>query len=635
MSFFAQIILIAWLPITLFLFLLMPARRAVVAGTISGWLLLPPLSFNFPGLPDYSKTTAITVGILLGTVIFEFHRLRSFRLRWFDVPMLMWCLCGFLSSISNDLGVYDGLSTLLKQMTTWMFPYLIGRLYLTDSAGLRELALGMVIGGVCLIPLCVFEFVMSPQLLPWVYGLRTMLYVRYGGFRPHVFFATGLELGLWMNVVTLTAWWLWWTGQLKRLFGMPGGAIFAALLITSILCRSTGATVLLIAGASLLWICWRTKTTWAMWCILLVAPIFYAVRIPNLWSGEGLLPLLEASLGSDRAGSLSWRIENENAFTAHALNRPALGWGGWGRNLVKDQNNFTRGIDALWIIVFTSNGFFGLALMTTALSLPVVLFLVRFRASQWGSPSLAHVAVIAVILNLFLIDCLLNAMLNAIYIIAAGGLVNIVPPYRPRAGKTAASGTGREILAARYRAAGRAAKDQGRFAEAKTAWLRALDLLTEPAVSKPGGQIIHQQWCDCANDLAWLLVNAPDPSVREVAHGLLLAVKVTQAQPGCKAYWNTLGAAYYRAGDFEAAITALNRNTTVSDRGTVFDHVFLAMAHAELGNHEESRLWLSLVMSEKERDYPGHSELTRLCDEVHSVIAAGPDAPAVSLRTEA
>ena len=87
--------------------------------------------------------------------------------------------------------------------------------------------------------------------------------------------------------------------------------------------------------------------------------------------------------------------------------------------------------------------------------------------------------------------------------------------------------------------------------------------------------MIQKQWCDCANDLAWLLVNAPGPSVRDIAHGASLAVKATELQPECGTYWNTLGAAYYRAGNFRPPVAALNRAINLGDGGNVFDHVFL------------------------------------------------------------
>jgi hypothetical protein len=95
---FALIALFGAVPLTLFLFALMPARRAVVTGAIGAWIFLPTAGINLPGFPDYTKTTAATIGILLGTLIFETNRLLAFRFRWFDLPMLLWSLCPFVSS---------------------------------------------------------------------------------------------------------------------------------------------------------------------------------------------------------------------------------------------------------------------------------------------------------------------------------------------------------------------------------------------------------------------------------------------------------------------------------------------------------------------------------------------------------
>ena len=52
-----------------------------------------------------------------------------------------------------------------------MLPYWIGRVYLTDVESFRELGLGMIIGGVCLIPFCLFEIKMSPIMQPMLYGI--------------------------------------------------------------------------------------------------------------------------------------------------------------------------------------------------------------------------------------------------------------------------------------------------------------------------------------------------------------------------------------------------------------------------------------------------------------------------------
>jgi tetratricopeptide (TPR) repeat protein len=655
-SILAFLALFGWAPVTLALFLLLPARRAMVVGAISAWLLLPPLSFDLPGLPEYNKATAATLGILLGTLIFEPWRFIAFRPRWIDLPILVWCLCPYVTSIQNNLGAYDGLSATFRQSVSWLFPYFIGRLYLTDLDGLREMAFGMVIGGLCLIPFCLFEIRMSPQLMPLVYGMGGWEGTRLGGYRPRVFFKAGLELGLWMNAVTLVAWWLWRCGQLKRLWTMSGGLIVSVLAIMSLLCRTTGASFLLLAGLFSLWYCCRTKSKWVMWGLMFIAPLYYAVRIPDLWSGQQAVNVIRMLGGEDRAWSLQFRLENENLFIAKALQRPFFGWGGWQRSLVFNEWHHQVSFpDGLWIIAFAGNGYVGLVSMTAALLAPVVVFLRRFPVERWTQPDFAPATTIAVILNLYTLDGLSNAMLNMIYIIAAGGLANIVSagpiqrsgrlkgerdsaaimpgsrlelssrsanPSRVMLGLAGATAAQPESLATRYQALGRSLKTQGQLSEAKVAWLRALDLFDKQTPTGPERKAPLKEWCDCANDLAWLLVSAPDPAVRDPVHAAQLAGLAIEAHPECSTYWNTLGAAQYRAGDFEAAVASFDRSTALADGGTAFDHFFLAMAHTQLGNQDQARHWFTEATTWIERSRHCSHELLQLRSEASEFLSA-------------
>jgi tetratricopeptide (TPR) repeat protein len=660
----AAIALFGWIPVVLGLFALLPAQRAMVAGAIGAWLLLPPTGIDLPGLPTYDKTVAATVGILLATIIFEPNRLMAFRPRWFDLPILLWCVCPFCSSVSNNLGAYDGLSASFRAVVAWLFPYLVGRLYLTDLASMRDLALGMVIGGVCLIPLCLLECRISQRLMPIVYGMDRWEGTRGGGYRPRVFFSTSLELGLWMNAVTLVAIWLWRTGQLKRLGRLPGGVVAAALTMTAVIfCKCTGATMLLFLGLCSLWGSWRTRTKWAMWALLSVAPIYYALRTTDTWSGRHAVELARSLFGNERAWSLQFRFLNENVFIAKALQRPIFGWADWGRIYVYDGNGTPLTIpDQLAVIAFSSRGYVGLVAVTAILLLPPALFLRRFAVKQWGHADLAPSVAIAVVLNLYLLDCLVNGLFNALYIIAAGGMLTIVgvrpkaqlahhdgskrgqpgdvPSHLPAAGaaseistyprKTAVElGAGlpdpQGSLALRYQTLGRDLKMQGRLAEAKAIWIHALDLWTELATTCPDRPLLHQHWCDCANDLAWLLANAPDQAVRDPAHAIVLGGKAAEVNPNCATYWNTLGVAHYRAGDFSSAIATLSRAMDLTEGGTAFDHVFLAMAHAQLGDQEQAEHWLDRARLWMEQCNQDHSELTCLCDEACYVLSTALD----------
>lgn len=340
-------------------------------SSIAGWLFLPPIGIPLPGVPDYTKTSAVILSILLGIIVFDAIRLTTFRPRWFDIPIVVFCVSPFCSAISNDLGPYDGLSATATQCVEWLLPYWIGRLYFTDVESYRELGIGMIIGGVCLIPFCLFEMKMSAILQQVVYGIGGWEGERMGGYRPRVFFTSGLALGLWMNATCLVAWWFQWTVQYRRLGQVPAGFVTAALLIISTLCRATGATVLLVIGSLAMLICMRTRTKWVMWCVLGMAPAYYTVRSTNLWSGQSAVALARITVGEERASSLDFRLENEDLLIAKALQKPIFGWSGWGRNRVVDEmGNDMAVTDGYWIIVFGAHGFLGLSSMTLSMLLP-------------------------------------------------------------------------------------------------------------------------------------------------------------------------------------------------------------------------------------------------------------------------
>ena len=173
-------------------------------------------------------------------------------------------------------------------------------------------------------------------------------------------------------------------------------------------------------------ICLRTKSKWVMWCVLGIAPVYYLTRGTELWSGQALVALADMTVGPSRGALLDYRLENEDLLIAKALQRPIFGWGTWGRNRVYDELGADISItDGFWIIILGCHGLVGLSSMTLSMLLPGALFLKRYSVAQWIRPELAAVVVFGVILNLFLIDCLVNAMPNLIYVIVAGGLFNI------------------------------------------------------------------------------------------------------------------------------------------------------------------------------------------------------------------
>jgi hypothetical protein len=655
----AYVALFGWVPAILVFFVLMPIRRAATVAVIGAWLLLPPYAIPISNFPDYSRNTAATIGMILGTLFFGFDRILAFRPRWFDLPMLGWCFWGIASSLHNDLGVYDGLSDALNQALYWGMPYLLGRLYFSNHDGVRDFTVAMTIGGLAYVLPCIWEMRMSPHLLQDIYGIAHWQGTKFGGFRPHVFFRTGLECGMWMTAASLTAWWLWRCAVLTRLGQFSfGKVVLPILLITTILCRATGALVLLAGGMVMLWASTRFKTRLLLMALVLFGPLYVCVRVQNLWSGAQLVQVARAVFGDERAQSLQDRFHYEDLLITKAVQQPVYGWGGWNRSAVYFDENYRDfdhqvPVDGLWIATFGSKGLVGLSLLYLAMELPVMLFLWRFPARLWHRPQMAPVTLAATLLGLYMIDCISNGFVNIIYVTLAGALISIMPDQlevgpldRRRAGAASHSegrrhrgaaiaplgGTSEIGLADQCYRLGRTSKDQGLFNEAQVAWQRALDILTSLTARSPASPDLQRRWCDCANDLAWLLLNHPDSAARNPASALALSSQVVRRSSDCGGYWNTLGVAYFRAGDFKAAVTALGRAMVLSGGGTPFDHIFLAMAHARLGDRELARRWLAQAMVRKDQEYPAHPELGRFCDEAASILAAVPQTASTAHR---
>jgi len=452
MNALVTISLLGWTPVVLLLFLLLPARRAVIAAFVGAWLFLPvkvPEMLIIRGLPELDKMTVTCLAVLLGTVIFDQNRLLTFRPKKYDLPMIIWCIVPLLSSLTNtDPAIthpgipnpfYDGLSETMKQTVTWGLPYFIGRVYFTNLVAIRELAIGIFVGGLIYIPLCLFEFKMSPQLHYLAYGSHPHVDFRQAmrgdGWRPTVFMAHGLMVALWMACCTLLGTWLWFTGSLKKIFGMPVVLAVVPLFIVAVFSKSMGSLLLMCLGLCTLFFVKRTRMRWPVILLIALAPTYMTVRATQLWDGMNAVELADTMFGEKRAQSLELRITNENILTQRAIEKPVFGWAGWGRSRVYDRWGKDVSItDGMWVIALGKHGIVGLAAFTAVILTPVWLTLKRFPTRYWSHPKAAPAAALAMVLILYMVDNLLNAMINPVFMLIAGALsAQAALKARPRA----------------------------------------------------------------------------------------------------------------------------------------------------------------------------------------------------------
>jgi hypothetical protein len=423
------IALLGIIPLSIWLFAVLPPRRAVLSALLIGWLFLPIASYSLAGLPDYNKVSATYLGIVLGAALLDpERRLFRLRLRWFDVALLAWCVAPFFSSLSNGLGVYDGVSQSFASAVKWGVPYVVGRAYFSDRDGLRDIAVAVFIGGLVYVPLCLWEIRMSPQLHRIFYGYHQhsfMITKRFGGFRPNVFLEHGLALGMWMTTACLAGIAVWESRLKRELWGLPVSLLLGVLLVTTVLCKSAGALILLVAGSAVYFITRRTRRR--VWVLAMIAfiPVYLGSRIWGDWSGQELVAWA-TKISEARAVSLGVRFEQEAMLKEHALERPVFGWGGWGRSEIKDRRGRTISItDSLWIVALGKWGLFGLGSVLLVMLLPVLYVLFSVPQRGWSSREAAPLLGVTVVLALFAIDNLVNGNANPVYLVAAGGLLGI------------------------------------------------------------------------------------------------------------------------------------------------------------------------------------------------------------------
>jgi hypothetical protein len=435
-NFLVSIAFFGWIPVIFFLFRLLPHRRAVSTSLLVGWLFLPVATYDLPGFFDYNKTTATCLSVFLAAAFLDKDkRLWNFRPTRFDLPMLIWCMCPLMTSLSNGLGMYNGLSAAIQQAILWGLPYVMGRAYFGDFKGLRELAIVLFIGGLIYIPLCLYEIRMSPQLHSIIYGFHQHNFsqtMRFGGWRPTVFLQHGLAVGLFMCMTSLIGTWLWYRMPSRIFPGRSVGWLVVLLLITSVLVKSWGALVLLALGLLVLFLSTMLRTRVFVMLLLLSFPLYIAARTVGGWSGDQLLAVAQLSGSEDRVESLQTRLRSEYYLMERAKLQPLFGWGGWDRSLVGDENNIvktTEGLlvqvipDSFWIVNYGMYGVFGLASITIALLMPLLLLTRRFPPNSWATPEIAPVAVLAIILGLYMVDNLMNDMVNPLFTLAAGGVI--------------------------------------------------------------------------------------------------------------------------------------------------------------------------------------------------------------------
>ena len=432
----ATAVFLAWSPVVVVLFKLLGRRTGTLAAVVGGYLFLPRTWIRPPGLLHFlyfEKQAAIGLAIALAMLVWDWRLLLRFRPKAWDIPVLTFTGWAAVVVFAGQFVDWDVADLILQRRLWWIFPYLAGRLYFTDTEGAGAISLSIVVATLLLVPLVALEAMVGPAASPMalIYGTPSGMVTRLGGWRPEVFFDHGIELSCWMALAAVTALWLWLGGAWKPQRGpacWPTFVLVPATLIT----RGVYGYVDLAAGAAATLVTLAFRTRAAIVVLALSAPLYIGLRVSGGWDGQNIVKSLQST---GRELTVAARLVSEDRMIAQVLNHnPAFGFGrplgfAWRAEGPVD----CQGADGAWLIYLWTTGLVGLSLYHVAQYLiPAGLALSRPR----GRPDRARIGApewgLALFVILAMIDGLHNMPSFAPLPLIVGALVG--QAVNPRAG---------------------------------------------------------------------------------------------------------------------------------------------------------------------------------------------------------
>ncbi len=272
-----------------------------------------------------------------------------------------------------------------------------------------------------------FEMRMSPNLHRWIYGYHFhsdfSQTVRWGGYRPTVFLAHGLTVGLFALAAALFA---ATEGRItKRRLGLPTRWSTLYLVTILVLCRSTGAIIMGLVTLPVVALASPRRQIRVAVLLAAVCVAYPVVKLAGVFPKQAIREFTRDHLSPERADSLQFRFDNDKRLIDRALDRLWLGWGEFGRNRIYDDTGRDTVVtDGYWIIVLSGGGLLRLACSFGLLLYPVMrASRVMKRLREPGDRFL--LAGLAIVVACHVFDLLPNGLGNPLVLFLAGALARL------------------------------------------------------------------------------------------------------------------------------------------------------------------------------------------------------------------
>lgn len=434
-NFFAYIALLSWPFVALMLYRFRPPAEATIWTILGAFLLLPVgVDIKIPMIPQFDKNSIPNICAVIGCMaVARRGGPRGPRFGWLELLIAIYIFSPVVTSWLNPdpividklflpgVGAYDGISAAIGEFMFFL-AFLIGRRYLRTAADHEQILRALTVAGLVYSLPMLFEMRFSPQFHNWVYGFQPSEFVqsvREDGYRPMVFTGHGLIAAFFMMTSVVAAATLW---RLKiRAVNLPPPAITAWLGVIQVLCKSAAALSYAILLAPLVRLASaRLQLRIAVFLVLL-ALAYPLLRTVDLFPTTTLVETASA-FSPERADSLKFRFDHEQALLQRASERFWFGWGRYGRSRIYDEYGIDRSVtDGYWIITEGQYGFIGFVTTFLLLTLPVfrAVSALRFAGSVREGLLLAALGLIVAI---GVIDLLPNSSVRPWTLMLAGAL---------------------------------------------------------------------------------------------------------------------------------------------------------------------------------------------------------------------
>jgi hypothetical protein len=455
---FSAVALIAWLPISLWLFSSQRPARAAIWTLLGAFMWLPEVAaFDFPLLPPLHKFSIAALCALLGAFWRAPGRVRAARLGrgwdWFVIVMML-AEIGTVATNGDGLMYgnwkrvelpaftpYDGISAAIRDLLDVGVPFFLGRVFLRTGRDLRDVLGAFVVGGVIYVLPELWELRMSPMLHHDIYGFHArddwLQNIRAGGYRPTVFMGHGLVVGFFMFLCTTSAIALQKAGR-RGMLGVSMGMIVGGMFVMLLWVKAAAAIIYgLVAFFAIRYL--SVKNQLRLSILLAAIVVSYPLsRLTHVFPTESLVAAAR-SLADERAESLQFRFDMEDLLVGKAEERPWFGWGGFARERVYDADTGKDLViqDGHWIVVFGKQGVVGFCCYFLLLLVPVWQALRKMRTVPNKSDRVL-LSALALMVSICAINMLPNMLLPNLQFFFAGGLAVLLKELPKQAAQNAA-----------------------------------------------------------------------------------------------------------------------------------------------------------------------------------------------------